>query len=195
MGCIIYALMGTNELVLDKLNLHTLESKYLVLGIPIQFVTKVVRQMQILIAPLINNSDIAEILDGYFEDVITKLDNQDRSTLLKKQHQGLARLRQKWLAEDADEQTKTWNYLRDALNPDSLSYSPVTIGKRIVFLDTGVLGAVTNPNAKQSSNSACLEWLVLLPSRGYEVAIPEIADYELRRELLRVKKSKGIQQL
>ena len=65
----------------------------------------------------------------------------------------------------------------------------------IVLLDTGVLGDVTNPNAKQSNNLACLEWLVSLPPRGYEVAIPEIADYELRRELLRVKKSKGIQEL
>ena len=65
----------------------------------------------------------------------------------------------------------------------------------IVFLDTGVLGAVTNPNAKQSNNLACLEWLAELPSRGYEVAIPEIADYELRRELLRAKKLRGIQQL
>jgi predicted nucleic acid-binding protein len=65
----------------------------------------------------------------------------------------------------------------------------------IVFLDTGVLGAVTNPNAKQSNNLSCLEWLVELPSRGYEVAIPEIADYELRRELLRAKKLRGIQQL
>ena len=125
--CITYALIGRNELVLDKLNLHTLESKYLALGIPIQFVTKVVRQMKALIAPLINNSDIAEILDGYFEDVITKLDNQDRSTLLEKQHQGLARLRQEWLAGDADEQTENWNCLRDALNPDSPSYSPVSV--------------------------------------------------------------------
>ncbi len=65
----------------------------------------------------------------------------------------------------------------------------------IVLLDTGVLGDVTNPNAKRSNNLACLEWLVSLPSRGYEVAIPEIADYELRRELLRVKKFEGIQQL
>ena len=56
----------------------------------------------------------------------------------------------------------------------------------IVLFDTGVLGDVTNPKAKQSNNSACLDWLVSLPSRGYEVAIPEIADYELRRELLRV---------
>ncbi|WP_434687794.1 hypothetical protein [Pseudanabaena minima] len=125
--CITYALIGRNELVLDKLNLHTLESKYLALGIPIQFVIKVVRQMKALIAPLINNSDIAEILDGYFEDVISRLDNQDRLTILQKQNKGLARLRQQWLAEDADEQTETWNYLRDALNPDSPFYSPVSV--------------------------------------------------------------------
>ena len=65
----------------------------------------------------------------------------------------------------------------------------------IVLLDTGVLGAVTNPKAKQSNNLACLDWLYSLSSRGYEVAIPEIADYELRRELLLFKKSKGIQHL
>jgi len=65
----------------------------------------------------------------------------------------------------------------------------------IVLLDTGVLGNVTNPNAKRSDNLACLNWLVSLPSRGYEVAIPEIADYELRRELLRGEKVNGIQKL
>ncbi len=65
----------------------------------------------------------------------------------------------------------------------------------IVLLDTGVLGAVTNPNAKKSDNSACLDWLVSLPLRGYELAIPEIADYELRRELLRGEKVRGIQKL
>lgn len=65
----------------------------------------------------------------------------------------------------------------------------------IVFLDTGVLGDVTNPKAKQSNNSACLDWLASLPPRGYAVAIPEIADYELRRELIRANKLKGIQSL
>jgi len=65
----------------------------------------------------------------------------------------------------------------------------------IVLLDTGVVGNVTNPNAKRSDNLACLNWLVSLPSRGYEVAIPEIADYELRRELLRGEKVNGIQKL
>jgi len=47
--------------------------------------------------------------------------------MLNKQHQGLVRLQQEWLAGDADDQTETWNYLHEALNPDSPSYSPVTI--------------------------------------------------------------------
>ncbi len=65
----------------------------------------------------------------------------------------------------------------------------------IVLLDTGVLSAVTNPNAKKSDNLACLDWLLSLPLRGYEAAIPEIADYELRRKLLHLKKLNGIKQL
>ena len=66
---------------------------------------------------------------------------------------------------------------------------------RIVLLDTGVLGNVTNPKAINSNNVDCLDWLISLPSRSYEVAIPEISDYELRRELLRANKFNGIRQL
>ena len=65
----------------------------------------------------------------------------------------------------------------------------------MVLLDTGVLSDVTNPNSKKSDNSACLDWLVSLPLRGHKVAIPEIADYELRRKLLHLKKLNGIKQL
>jgi predicted nucleic acid-binding protein len=66
---------------------------------------------------------------------------------------------------------------------------------QMVLLDTGVLGNVTNPKAKNSNNVNCLNWLISLPSREYEVAIPEISDYELRRELLRANKFNGIRQL
>jgi hypothetical protein len=121
---ITYALIGTNELVLDDLNL---EDKYLALGIPIRFISKVVRKMHTLSTSLVNNSDISEDLDGYFKYMIARLDIQDHLALLNKQHQSLTKLKQEWLAGDADEQTETWNYLRDALNPDSPSYSPVTI--------------------------------------------------------------------
>ena len=63
--------------------------------------------------------------------------------------------------------------------------------KPIVILDTGVLGKVTNPKTNQD----CLNWLITLDINGYEIAIPEIADYELRRELIRANKLKGIQRL
>jgi predicted nucleic acid-binding protein len=61
---------------------------------------------------------------------------------------------------------------------------------QMVLLDTGVLGNVTNPKAKNSNNVNCLNWLISLPSREYEVAIPEISDY-----LLRANKFNGIRQL
>ncbi len=63
--------------------------------------------------------------------------------------------------------------------------------KPIVLLDTGVLGKVTNPKTNQD----CLKWLSTIEPRGYKVAVPEIADYELRRELIRADKLKGIQRL
>jgi predicted nucleic acid-binding protein len=56
---------------------------------------------------------------------------------------------------------------------------------RVILLDSGPLGMVTNPKAK-GIPLACQLWLKSLLRRGERVAIPEIADYEVRRELLRV---------
>jgi len=65
---------------------------------------------------------------------------------------------------------------------------------RVIVLDTGPLGLVTNP--KLSSESAvCTQWLQAHIATGNRVIIPEIADYELRRELLRANKTKGIARL
>ncbi|MBE8990675.1 nuclease [Nostoc sp. LEGE 12450] len=65
---------------------------------------------------------------------------------------------------------------------------------QVILLDSGPLGLVTNP--KLSSESlACTQWLQLLVSSGSRVIIPEIADYEVRRELLRANKVKGIARL
>jgi predicted nucleic acid-binding protein len=65
---------------------------------------------------------------------------------------------------------------------------------RAVLLDAGPLGLVTNP--KRSPRSlACAQWLQSLVSGGVRVAVPEIADYEVRRELLRANKTKGLAQL
>jgi predicted nucleic acid-binding protein len=62
---------------------------------------------------------------------------------------------------------------------------------RAIILDSGPLGLITNP--KQSPESlACAQWLQNHLTAGNRVIIPEISDYEVRRELLRANKSKGI---
>lgn len=65
---------------------------------------------------------------------------------------------------------------------------------RIVLLDSGPLGLATNPGSAPT-NAACLLWLQSLPLRGYQAGLPEIADYEVRRELLRADKSRGLRNL
>lgn len=62
------------------------------------------------------------------------------------------------------------------------------------MLDTGPLGLVTNPKLSAES-AACAQWLQVHVAAGSRVIIPEIADYELRRELLRANKMKGIARL
>ena len=41
----------------------------------------------------------------------------------------------------------------------------------------------------------CQQWLAELLLGGITVRVPEIADYEVRRELLRARKAKGLQRL
>ena len=53
---------------------------------------------------------------------------------------------------------------------------------------------ITNPKSS-SENEACKNWLASLTYNGVEVVIPEIADYEVRRELLRAGKEKGLGRL
>ncbi len=64
----------------------------------------------------------------------------------------------------------------------------------VILLDTGILGLITYPRASRDGNE-CGQWLLSLSSRGYEAKIPEIADYEIRRELLRMDKFSDIQVL
>jgi predicted nucleic acid-binding protein len=65
---------------------------------------------------------------------------------------------------------------------------------RVIILDTGPLGLVTNPRLS-SESVACAQWLQANVTAGNRVIIPEIADYEVRRELLRANKIKGIARL
>ena len=61
----------------------------------------------------------------------------------------------------------------------------------IVLLDARPLGMITNPKSSPE-NEACKDWLASLAHNGVEIVIPEIADYEVRRELLRADKEKGL---
>ncbi len=54
----------------------------------------------------------------------------------------------------------------------------------IVLLDASPLGMISNPSAT-SANLECYNWIESLLMSGYRVIVPEIADYEVRRELLR----------
>lgn len=62
-----------------------------------------------------------------------------------------------------------------------------------IFLDSGPLGLLVHSNAEQAR--ACLEWLDACLAGDCRVVIPEIADYEVRRELIRQAKSKSLLRL
>ena len=61
----------------------------------------------------------------------------------------------------------------------------------IVLLDAGPLGLVSHPRASTDA----VAWLAGLVAGGAQVLVPEIADYEVRRELLRANRLKGIRRL
>ncbi len=57
-----------------------------------------------------------------------------------------------------------------------------------ILLDAGPLGMLANPKGSETTQ-ACKAWLQDLLQKGARVSIPEIADYEVRRELLRANPS------
>jgi predicted nucleic acid-binding protein len=64
----------------------------------------------------------------------------------------------------------------------------------LTVLDTGPVGMVSNPAGKPV-NARCLAWARSLVAAGHRVIVPEIADYEVRRELLRAGKVPGLARL
>lgn len=62
---------------------------------------------------------------------------------------------------------------------------------RIILLDSGPLGLITNPSASPE-NRECNAWMQSRLLQGDRVVIPAISDYEVRRELLRAGKTKGL---
>ena len=62
---------------------------------------------------------------------------------------------------------------------------------RIVLLESGPLGMLTHPRPVRP----IVAWLAELRRGGTVVRVPEIADYEVRRELLRENRTEGIERL
>ena len=61
----------------------------------------------------------------------------------------------------------------------------------LVLLDSGPLGLASNPRASEEG-SRCKAWLRGLLVAGVRVMIPDIVDFEIRRELLRAGKARGV---
>jgi predicted nucleic acid-binding protein len=64
----------------------------------------------------------------------------------------------------------------------------------LILLDTGPLGLVTNPKGGDEAER-CKAWLRDIIAAGADVIVPAIADYELRRELVRGNKDEGLDRL
>jgi len=63
---------------------------------------------------------------------------------------------------------------------------------RIIILDSGVLSLVTKPNKKALEDRAAARWAVDLLAAGHRIVVPAIADYEVRRELVRSGSTRSI---
>ena len=61
----------------------------------------------------------------------------------------------------------------------------------VVLLDAGPLGLLAHTRTSVTV-SACRAWLAALTAAARRVVVPEITDYEVRRELLRSKRLRAI---
>ena len=66
--------------------------------------------------------------------------------------------------------------------------------KRLVVLDSGPLGLLAHTKLTGDAID-CTRWMRQVTSAGNQVVIPEISDYEVRRELLRIGLTKGLLKL
>lgn len=62
---------------------------------------------------------------------------------------------------------------------------------RLIALDSGPLGMISSPHNRPRM-AACKRWARDLMAAGVRVLVPEIADYEVRRELVRVGATAGV---
>ena len=66
---------------------------------------------------------------------------------------------------------------------------------RAILLDSGPLGMIVNPKASSATVRACKLWFNSLLVQDEIVILPEIADYEVRRELIRAGKVASLRRL
>jgi predicted nucleic acid-binding protein len=67
--------------------------------------------------------------------------------------------------------------------------------QRIILLDTGIVGIITNPKSSSIDAQECKQWFKQFLEQGEIFMLPEIVDYEVRRELLRANKYQGLKRL
>jgi predicted nucleic acid-binding protein len=65
---------------------------------------------------------------------------------------------------------------------------------RIILLDTGPLGLLAQPRPTPES-LLCCQWANEVQAAGSLIHIGEVADYEVRRELLRARKTRSVARL
>lgn len=65
---------------------------------------------------------------------------------------------------------------------------------RVILLDAGPLAVVANPQPTRRT-LPCMQWFQSHVAAGSRLVLPEITDYEVRRELLRLQRPQSIQRL
>ena len=68
------------------------------------------------------------------------------------------------------------------------------LARRVVLLDSGPLGLITNPAGREVA-TRCQRWFRSVLAHQTRVLLPEIADYEVRRELIRADRIAGLRRL
>ena len=63
---------------------------------------------------------------------------------------------------------------------------------RVIFLDSGPLGLITHPHYGSAEVVEATAWLADSILGGSHVIVPAIVYYELKRELLRARKTVGL---
>lgn len=63
-----------------------------------------------------------------------------------------------------------------------------------ILLDASLIGLISNPRQSKEARD-CQRWATRMTRRSVPILIPEIADYEIRRELIRGNKGVGLAHL